>query len=112
MIPLYSVYEHGKFRNISTIYFSINRQCTENLRHHGPQHLTKLKYVKINRFGDKNRVNSSNFNPTILKFSEKLDHQFSRVFRFGNMFTENHGFVAMRVTSFIKNTCSNLSLSN
>ena len=33
-------------------------------------------------------------------------------FIFVNMFPETHGFVAMPVTSCIKNTCSNLSLYN
>ena len=52
----------------------------------------------IDRYGDKNRVNSSNFNATILKFSVKFDHPFSHVFIFGNMFPESHGFVAVPVT--------------
>ena len=48
-----------------------------------------------------------------LKFSEKFNHQFSHVFFiFGNQFPESLGFVAMPVTSWIKDTCSNLSLSN
>ena len=54
----------------------------------------------------------SNFNATILKFCKKFDHPFSHVFIYGNMFLENHGFVAMPVTCCIKDTCSNLSLSN
>ena len=45
-----------------------------------------------------------------LKFSEKLDHAFSHVFIFDNMFPESHGFVAMPVTGCIKDTCSNFSL--
>ena len=45
-----------------------------------------------------NRVNSSNFNATILKFAEKFDHPFSHVFLLGNMFTENHRFIAVPVT--------------
>ena len=82
--------------------------------HNRPRHCTKLKWckdtvqLKIDRFGDMNRVNSSNFNAMILKFSEKFYH----LFLFGNMFTESHGFVAMPVTSCIKDTCSNLFLSN
>ena len=40
------------------------------------------------------------------------DHPFLHVFIFGNMFSESRGFVAMLVTSCIKDTCSNLSLSN
>ena len=40
------------------------------LYHNGPQHRTKLKL--IDRFGDKNRVISSNFNATILKFLRKF----------------------------------------
>ena len=39
--------------------------------------------------GDKNRVNSSNFNTTILYFFEKFDHPFSYLFIFGNMFYES-----------------------
>ena len=41
---------------------------------------------------------SSNLNATILKFSEKFDHSFSHVFKFGNMFRESHSFVAVPVT--------------
>ena len=47
-----------------------------------------------------------------LKFSEKFDHPFSHVFIFRNMFPESHGFVAVPVTSCVKDTCTNLSLSN
>ena len=63
----------------------------------------------VDRFGDSNQVNTSNFNTMTLKFSEKFDQQFSLVFIFGTMFSENHGFVAMPLTSCIKYTCSNLS---
>ena len=45
-----------------------------------------------------NRDISSNFNATILKFSEKFDHPFFHVFIFGNMFPESHGFVDVPVT--------------
>ena len=58
-----------------------------------------------------NRVNSSNLNATILKFSEKFEHPFSHVFIFGNKFSGSRGFVAMPVTSCVKDTYSNLSLS-
>ena len=68
--------------------------------------------MQIDRFGYENWVNSSNFNATILKFSEKFNYPFSHVFIFGNMFPESHGFVAMPVTSCIKDACPNLSLSN
>ena len=57
-------------------------------------------------------MDSSNFDATIPKFPEKFDHKFLHVFIFGNMFSENNGFVAMPVTSSIKDTCSNLSVSN
>ena len=57
-------------------------------------------------------VNQTNFNTTTLKFSEKYDHLFTNYFAFGNMFPESHGFVVISVTSRIKDTCSNLSLSN
>ena len=83
---------------------------TIDFDHNGPQHRTKFN--EIDRFGDKNRVNSFSFNTTILKFSEKFDHPFSFVFIFGNMFSDSHGFVAMPVISCIKDTCSNLYLSN
>ena len=43
---------------------------------------------------------SSNFKGRILKFSDKLNHPFL----FGNMFPQGHGFVAMPVTSCIKDT--------
>ena len=47
----------------------------------------------------------------ILKFSEKFDYPFSEVFILGNMLPESPGFVAMPVTSCIKDTCFNVSLS-
>ena len=72
----------------------------------------KANNCKLIDFSDKNRANSSNFNSTILKFSEKFGHPFLYVFIFGNLFPESHGFTAMPVTSCIKNICFNLSLSN
>ena len=78
--------------------------------HSGPQHRTKLQY--IDRFGDKNQVNSSDFRATNLKVFEKFYHPFSHVFIFGNMIPESHGFVGMPVTRCMKDTCLNLSLSN
>ena len=71
--------------------------------HNGPQ---------TDKFFDKNWVNSTNFNATIFKLTEKFDHQFSHVFIFGNMFPESHCFFAIPVTSCIKDSCSNLSPSN
>ena len=71
---------------------------------------TKLK--QICRFRDANPVNSSNCNAITLEFSEKFDNLFSHVFIFGNIFPARHAFVAMPVTSCIKDTCSKLSLSN
>ena len=56
-------------------------------------------------------INSSNYNAMILKFSVKSDSLFLHVFIFWNMFPESHSFVAMPVTSCIKDICSNLSLS-
>ena len=76
--------------------------------HSGPE-IFQIKV--IDRFSDKNRVNSRNFNATIL-ISEKFHHPVSHVFLFGNMFPESRGFVAMPVTSCIKDTCSNVSQSN
>ena len=45
------------------------------------------------------------------KFSEKFEHQFLHVFRFGNMIPKSRGFVAMPVTSCIIDSCFNLSPS-
>ena len=76
-------------------------------------HKIKVKNCKlIELVSDKNRVNSCNFNTKILKFSEKFDYQVARLFLFGNMLPQSHDFVAMLVTSCIKDTCSNLSQSN
>ena len=72
--------------------------------HKGPQHRTNLKL--IDRFNDVNRVNSNNFNDTVFKFHQKLDHAFLHVFIFGNMFPESYSFVVMPVTSCIKDTCA------
>ena len=41
---------------------------------------------------------SINFNFTIPEFSDKFDHPFSLVFRFGKMLPESHGFDAVPVT--------------
>ena len=96
------------------IDFSINGLSTENLlRSQLTPKPCKIKVKTVNwSFGDKNRVNSSNFNAMILKFSEKFDHPFWHVFIFGNISLESHGFVAMPVTRRIIDTCSNISLSN
>ena len=64
------------------------------------------------RFRDANRVHSSNFNAMTLKFSDEFDHPISHVFIFGNMFPESRSFAAMPVSSCIKASCYNLSLSN
>ena len=96
--------------------FSINGLSTD------PQHRTKLNgpptpyKIKVKNCKLMDLVikieYSSNFNATILEFSENFDHPFSHVFIFGNLFPESHGFVAMPVTGCIKDTCSNLSLCN
>ena len=44
-----------------------------------------------------NRVNCSNFNATILKFSEKYKDQFSHMYIFGNMFPDSRNFVAVPI---------------
>ena len=54
---------------------------------------TPYKLKQIDRFGDANRVNTINFNAMTMNFSDKIDHPFSHVFIFGNMFPESHGFV-------------------
>ena len=69
--------------------------------------LTRL----MSRFPNVN-VTIPNFNVTIPKFPEKFDHQFLLVIIFGNMIPESHGFADMPVTSCIKDTYSNLSVSN
>ena len=58
----------------------------------------KVNDCKLIDFGDKNRVNSSNFNVSIFKFSEKFEDPFSHVVIFRNKFPESHGFVAVPVT--------------
>ena len=69
-----------------------------------------LQYeINLIWFGAANWVNSNNFIATTLRFSEKFYHPLSPVFIFGNMFPESHGFVAMPVTSCIKDTYFNLS---
>ena len=55
---------------------------------------------------------TSNFIATTLRFSEQFDNTFSYIFVFGKMYHESHGVVVMPVTSCIKETCSNLALSN
>ena len=83
----------GKFRSITT----------------DPNPVQKLKLIE--RFGDSNWVNSSNFIASQI-FWEIRPSFFSCFFLFSNMFPESDGFVAMSVTSSIKDTCSNLSLSD
>ena len=78
-----------------TIDISINGLSTEN-RHRSQRTPTPTK-MKVENC-KLNRVNSSNYNATVFKFSKKFDHPFSHVFIFGNMFPESHGFVAMQVT--------------
>ena len=73
------------------IDFSINGLNTENCLRSQRTHKTVQNLSKellIDEFGDKNRVNSSNFNATILKFSEKFDHPFSHVLISGNIFSK------------------------
>ena len=48
----------------------------------------------------------------VMDQAQKIDGIFSHAFIFGNMFPESHCFVAMPVTSCVKDTCSNISLSN
>ena len=97
-----------------SIDFSINGLRAEN--HLRPQRTPKPYNIKENnyiyRFGDKNLVTSSNFNATILEFSEKFDLPFSHDFIFANIFPERHGFVVMRVTSCIIDSYSNFSPDN
>ena len=52
----------------------------------------------MDRFVDKNIVNSGNFNATILNCFAKFVDPFSHVFIFGNMYPESHGFVSVPVT--------------
>ena len=72
----------------------------------------QLLITKFGRFGDKNQVKSSDFNATILTLSGKHYHHFLNVRMFGDMLPQSHCFVTMPVTSRIKDTCSNLTLSN
>ena len=73
-----------KLRLVHT-YFPINGLRTGGYVKHvnittDIHHRTKQK--SIDWFGDANRVNSINFNATIVKFSEKFNHPFSHVFIF------------------------------
>ena len=74
----------------------IRKQVLSMTSSRGTPH-KKLK--QIDRFSHANWVNLSNFNDTTLRFGEKLDHPFSHVFIFGNMFRESHGFISVPVTS-------------
>ena len=58
----------------------------------------KVNNCELIDFGDNNIVNSSNFNTTILKFSEKLDHPFLQVLISDNRYPESNDFVAVTVT--------------
>ena len=80
--------------------------------YHSSKRTSTPHKTKVDWFGDENWVNSRNFIATTLRFSEKYDYPISPFFVFGNMFRESHGFFDMRVTICIKDTCSNLSLSN
>ena len=60
-----------------------------------PRGTAHKKLKEIDRFGHENRVNSSNFNATILRFAEKFYIHFRTVLHF----PESHGFVAVPVTS-------------
>ena len=56
-------------------------------------------FVELTHRGDSSTtissmVNYSNFNDTILKFFEKYQHSFSKVFIFYNMYPDSRGFVA------------------
>ena len=99
------------FRNVFSAPFNVRFYCRfligatidfygRCLHHNGPPTPCKIEVnnCELIDFGDKNRVNSSNSNATILKFAEKFDHPFSHVFIFGNMFPASHGFVAVSVT--------------
>ena len=72
----------------------------------------RIKLKKIYIFGDKNKVSSSDCNAIKLKIWDKFDHPFSHVFIFSNMFPESHSFVAIPVTSCIKDSYSILYLSS
>ena len=58
------------------------------------------------------KLNSSNFNATILGFSEKFYYLFWHIFIFGNMFPASHGFVALQVINICirEDTCSNFPI--
>ena len=86
------------------IDFFMNGLCIEN--HPLSQQIPTLYKIKVNDiFGNKNQVNLRNFNAMILNLFLKFNHPFSHVFIFGNMFPESYSFIAMPVTSCIKDTC-------
>ena len=94
------------------IDISINGVSTENSFWSQRTPIIKKKSkMLLYRFGDKNRGNSNIFTATILKFLEKFNLWLSHVLIIGNLFPKSNRFVDMLVTSCIKDTCSNLSLS-
>ena len=89
---------------LPTIDFCINGLCTcgkfkNAVIKTDPQHHTKLsKLIDLVNFNDKNRINSCNFNDTILKFLRNSTIHFRMcLYVHGNMFPESHGFVALPV---------------
>ena len=83
------------------IDLSINRLRTENrLR---SQRIPTPYKIKVNNCKLIDLVIIlEQFNATILNCFEKFDHPFSHVFLLSNVYPESHGFVAMPVTSYIK----------
>ena len=77
---MYNIVSHGLFYK-----YTEHRKSPKIAT--GQKTVEKLsKLLQIDSFGDKNAVNSSNFNATILKFYDKFAHKFSHVFIFGNIF--------------------------
>ena len=59
-----------------------------------------LRYSrKLIGFATQIQFNYVNFNATTLKFDEKLNTPFSHLFLFGNIFSQDHSFDAVTVTS-------------
>ena len=85
----------------TVIDFSMNGLCTEN--HSLSQRTPKPHKIKVNWLIWWCELSYlEKFNSTTLRFSEKIDHLFSLVTIFRNMFPESRGFDAMPVASGIQ----------
>ena len=101
-----------KTRRINLIIdFSINGLCTENLPVTTDPN-TVQNYSKLIDLVIRIELTRAILMPRSSNFLRNFIIYFRMFLFYGNMFSESHGFVAMPVTSCIKDTCSNLFQSN